>query len=98
MTTPLFIGDEVTAAAYRLAGVRTLIADKDTLATTFDEALKDTNLLLITAVCAAELPTGRIDSAMRTADPLVLIVPDAANRIAPPDLGREVDHVLGIEA
>jgi len=98
VTTPLFIGDEVTAAAYRLAGVRTLIADKDSLARIFDEALEETKLVFITAACAAELPTGRIDSAIRTAEPLVLIVPDAANRVAPPDLGREVDHVLGIEA
>lgn len=96
--TPLFIGDEVTAAAYRLVGLRTRIADKDTVATIFEEALEDTELVLITAACAAELPTGRIGSAMRTGEPLVLIVPDAANRVAPPDLGREVDHVLGIEA
>lgn len=98
MTTPLFIGDEVTAAAYRLAGLRTLVADKDTLARNFDAALEEATLVFITAACAAELPTGRIESAMRTAEPLVLIVPDAANRVAPPDLGRAVDRVLGIEA
>ena len=98
MTTPLFIGDEVTAAAYRLAGLRTRVPDKGTVAEIFEAALDDAALVLITANCAAELPTGRIAGAMRLAEPLVLIVPDAANQVAPPDLGREVDHVLGIDA
>ena len=39
----------------------------------------------------------RLDAALRRADPLILVVPDAANRLAPPDLDREVDRVLGIE-
>jgi hypothetical protein len=34
---------------------------------------------------------------MRQARPLVLVVPDAADRIAPPELDSEVERVLGIE-
>jgi len=29
--------------------------------------------------------------------PMVLVVPDAANRLVPPDLDGKVDRVLGIE-
>lgn len=97
MTIPVFVGDEVTASAWRLIGARTLAADADGAARAFDAALEDAELVLVTAVCAAALDRDRLDAAVRRANPLVLIVPDAANRVAPPDLDRMVDRVLGIE-
>ncbi len=63
----------------------------------FDRALADAELLLIAAPCAANLDRERLDAAVRQAQPLVLIVPDAAGRRAPPDLDTAVDRVLGIE-
>lgn len=97
MTVPAFIGDEVTATAWRLIGVRATAVDEGNVAPAFEAALGDTGLLLITAACAAEIDADRLDAAVRRADPLILVVPDAANRLAPPDLDREVDRVLGIE-
>jgi hypothetical protein len=52
---------------------------------------------MVTAACAAELDADRLDAAIRDGRPLILLVPDAASRIAPPDLDKEVDRVLGIE-
>lgn len=97
MTIPVFIGDEVTASAWRLIGARTVIVDDDDAAGVFDAALADAELVLIAAPCAANLDPGHLDRAVRRAHPLVLIVPDAAGRRAPPDLDRAVDRVLGIE-
>lgn len=97
MTTPVFIGDEVTASGWRLVGVRAIAVDADTVAQAFEAALGDTDLLLITAASAAGLDAARLDAAVRRAQPLVLVVPDAAERLAPPDLDRQVDRVLGIE-
>ncbi len=97
MTTAVFIGDEVTASGWRLAGVRVIAVDGDAVLQAFEAALDDTDLLLITAACAAELDRARLDAAVRRAQPLVLVVPDAAERLAPPDLDRQVDRVLGIE-
>ena len=97
MAAPVFIGDEVSASGWRLVGVRTIVADRDTVAGAFDTLPGDTELLLITAVCAAGLGTGRLDAAVRRGKPMVLVVPDAANRLAPPDLDGKVDRVLGIE-
>ena len=77
--------------------MRATAADEGKVAPAFEAALGDTGLLLITAACAAELDGDRLDAALRRADPLILVVPDAANRLAPPDLDREVDRVLGIE-
>ena len=97
MAVPVFIGDEVTATAWRLIGVRTMVVDKGNVAAAFEAAVGDTGLLLITSACAAELDHLRFDAAVRDAKPLILVVPDAANRLVPPDLDREVDRVLGIE-
>ena len=97
MTVPSFIGDEVSATAWRLIGVRATPVDKDNVAAAFEAELGEPGLLLITAACAAELDSERLDAAVREAKPLILVVPDAANRLAPPDLDSEVDRVLGIE-
>lgn len=94
---PTFIGDEVTASAWRLIGVRTIVAEAGNTAAEFNSALGNEGLLLITAACAAELDSERLDAAVRQAQPLILIVPDAADRLAPPELDTEVDRVLGIE-
>lgn len=97
MTLAAFIGDEVTATAWRLIGVRATAVDKGDVAAAFDAELGGPGLLLITAACAAELDDVRLDAAVRDAKPLILVVPDAANRSAPADLDSEVDRVLGIE-
>jgi len=97
MPAPLFIGDEISAAAYRLTGLRTRVADRAGIAATFDAALRDTELLLLAAPVAAMLNSAVLDAAMRHARPLVLVVPDVAGRMAPPGLDDEVDRVLGIE-
>lgn len=97
MTVPVFVGDEVTASAWRLIGARTIVVDDDDATAVFDAALEDTELVLITAPCAATLDSGRLDAAVRQAQPLVLVVPDAAGRRAPPDLDAAIDGVLGIE-
>jgi vacuolar-type H+-ATPase subunit F/Vma7 len=97
VTTAIFIGDEVTASAWRLIGAQVIGVQGDGAAQAFEAALEDADLLLVTAACAAGLDSERLDAAVRRAKPLVLVVPDAANRLAPPDLDRQVDRVLGIE-
>ena len=97
MAAPVFIGDEVSASAWRLIGARTIVADRTAAADAFDAVPGDTQLLLITAASAAGLDSGRLAAAVRQGKPMVLVVPDAANRLAPPDLDSKVDRVLGIE-
>ena len=97
MTVPVFIGDEVTAAAYRLVGLRTHVIENGAVLGAFEQACDDADLLLITAACVSELGSDRLDAAMRRGKPLIVIVPDAARRTMPPDLDKEVERVLGIE-
>ena len=97
MTVPVFIGDEVTAAAYRLVGLNTSVVQNGAVLKAFEEACLNADLLLITAACVTELGSERLDTAMRRGKPLIVIVPDAAGMTMPPDLGKEVERVLGIE-
>jgi vacuolar-type H+-ATPase subunit F/Vma7 len=96
---PVFIGDEVTAAGYRLAGLDTRVVAVAGAPQAFAQALREAPpLLLITAECAAALPADALDAALARLEPPVAIVPDAANRAQPPDLLARVRAGLGITA
>ena len=95
--TAVFIGDEVTAAAFRLAGVTTQAPKISDVRRVFETAFDEADLVLITADYAGELDQESLHAAIRRADPLVLVVPDGGNRYRPEDLDARVDRVLGIE-
>lgn len=98
MALLLFIGDEITATGYRQAGVRTQPVAEGQAAKAVEQALEDTQMLLITPACADELGAERLHAIMRRARPLLAIVPDAAGQRALPDIDAAVDRVLGIES
>jgi vacuolar-type H+-ATPase subunit F/Vma7 len=94
----VFIGDELSAAGFRLAGARTLVAAPGTEAETFDAAHADAALILITAEVAACLPPALLARARAAGSPLLLVMADVRGRAAAPDLVRLVRGQLGIES
>lgn len=96
MAAVTFIGDEVTAQGFRLAGAATRVPAHDGVAAAFAGALRESGLVLITAEAAGRLDPDDLDRAVRSASPLVLVVPDAAMRTMPPDPAATVEQVLGI--
>jgi len=96
MAGVIFIGDEVTAQGFRLAGAGTQVPAKDAVAEPFEQALRRADLVLITADAAGKLDADTLDRAVRAASPLVLVIPDAALRTMPPDSADAVERVLGI--
>ena len=96
MTAVIFIGDEVTAQGFRLAGAATQMPAQGEVATAFADALRESELVLITAEAADRLDPDDLDRAVRDATPLVLVIPDAAMRTIPPDPAATVEQVLGI--
>jgi vacuolar-type H+-ATPase subunit F/Vma7 len=97
VATVVFIGDEVTAAAVRLAGVTAEAPEIGDVQRVFAKASDEADLVVITADYARALDEGSLQSAVRRADPLVLVVPDGGNRYWPEDLDARIDSVLGIE-
>lgn len=91
----IFIGDELTAAGFRLAGIDTVCPPPDELEQTFDEALASAQLIIVGASCARALPVWRLASATRQRTPLISVVPDALNEV-PEDPATLVESALGL--
>ena len=93
-----YIGDEATAAGYRLAGAEVRVPSPAEAAETFHRVHHpETDLILLSAEVAALLPREELAAAVLGERPLVAVVPDAYGRNAPPDVARQVRLALGIE-
>lgn len=97
MERPLFIGDETTAAGYRLAGVAVHSPEPEATADALAQArAKDPPLILITAEYADHLKTAELDRLLSSAPPPIHLVTDAGNRVAVPDLAARIRAQVGV--
>jgi vacuolar-type H+-ATPase subunit F/Vma7 len=95
----LYLGDEVTAAGFRLAGVETRVTDLADAADALSAALEsDLDCVLLSGGLVSSVPPALLERAEQTVEPLFCVVPDVRGRDAPPDLARDVRNALGIEA
>jgi vacuolar-type H+-ATPase subunit F/Vma7 len=97
MRAPIFIGDEVTAAGYRLAGAQVSVPAEGGAAAAFDEARALSPLVLVSAAVAARIDAARLRAALFALQPLVLIVPDAQGEVPLPDLAARLRGQLGMQ-
>jgi vacuolar-type H+-ATPase subunit F/Vma7 len=98
MTTVVYLGDEVSAAGYRLAGAQVLTpqAGEETAALAW--ARGQAPLVLLSAVVAAGIDADAQRRALAALAPLVLIVPDLIGGAPLPDLAGRLRAQLGMEA
>jgi vacuolar-type H+-ATPase subunit F/Vma7 len=96
LSNPVFIGDELTACAFRLGGARIRLADDGGLEKIFADEVANASLILLSAQSAARLAPDTLNSALKKLYPLVVIVPDAQGT-SPPDLTRQVRQTLELE-
>jgi vacuolar-type H+-ATPase subunit F/Vma7 len=97
MALPILISDRLTAAGFRLAGVRPLVTAPADAQLAFREALALGGPVLITAALAEALPAGELGQAISKADPPVAVIPDIARTAEPPDMADKVRRALGVE-
>lgn len=98
MARIVYIGDEATAAGYRLGGVEPRTPAAAETLEVFRRTLgEDMDLVLLSAELASGLPRADLADALLGTRPLVAVVPDVHSRSAPPDVAREVRLALGIE-
>ena len=97
MATTVFIGDELTATGYRLAGAEVSTPAPAETAAAFARARADARLVIVTAEFARMIPPADLDAAMVAETPIVAVVPDILGRTAPPDPARRLRRTLGIE-
>jgi vacuolar-type H+-ATPase subunit F/Vma7 len=94
----VFIGDEVTAAGFRLAGIDILVSDSDRAPDAFRHARQTAALVYLTPDVANALPASVLDDALRALDPPVLVIPDIRQRHEAPDIPARVLGLLGLES
>jgi vacuolar-type H+-ATPase subunit F/Vma7 len=97
MATIVFIGDELTATGYRLAGAEVSTPEPAEIAVVFARARADARLVIVTAEFARTIPPADLDAAIVAETPIVTVVPDVLGRTAPPDPARRLRSTLGIE-
>jgi vacuolar-type H+-ATPase subunit F/Vma7 len=92
----VFLGNEVQAAAYRLAGVDTLGVDPGNATSALAEARAAAPLVLVAASVAAQIPEATMRNACAAIAPLVVVVPDLDGEGALPDIALRLRRQLGL--
>jgi vacuolar-type H+-ATPase subunit F/Vma7 len=98
MNAPVFLGDEVSAAGWRLAGTDVLSPPPGAECAALDAALAQSPLVVLSAEFAARLPEETLRAALRSLAPLTVIVPDLRGTTPTPDITVRLKRQLGIEA
>jgi vacuolar-type H+-ATPase subunit F/Vma7 len=98
MSAVCYIGDEATAAGFRLAGARVLTPHSGEEVAALNAALGDASLVLLSAAFAAQIPSGILASAHAALAPLTSIVPDLSGSVPLPDLAARLRRELGLES
>jgi vacuolar-type H+-ATPase subunit F/Vma7 len=97
-TLPIvYLGDEKTAAAFSLAGVRAHAPAQGEEHAAFEQARGEAGVILLGSRLAATLPPNALENALASLAPLVAIVHDSEGRCAVPDAAARVRRQLGIE-
>jgi vacuolar-type H+-ATPase subunit F/Vma7 len=98
MPAPAYIGDEISAAGYRLAGAQVTVPGDGEASAALAAARVSSPLVLVSAAVAADIDEAQLRAAMMALQPLVLIVPDVQGEAPLPDLAARLRGQLGMEA
>ncbi|MFO1398513.1 MAG: V-type ATP synthase subunit F [Burkholderiales bacterium] len=98
MAAPIFLGDDVAAAGFRLAGATVRMPRPGDETAAFAAARREAGLVLVAADVAARIDPATLRAAQAALTPLVAIVPDVHDAVAPPDLAARLRAQLGFEA
>jgi vacuolar-type H+-ATPase subunit F/Vma7 len=96
VSVPIYIGDAVSAAGYRLAGLRVHVPDTAELLVQVEQATVDASLVLLGADVAAQLPVAALDRLLSGVNPAVVVVPDVRGQAVLPDLANRLRQQLGV--
>lgn len=96
MALPIYIGDEVSATGYRLAGLRVRSPSPDECEEVLKWACEEAPLILISAGLAESIPQPRLDECLSRQEPPIVVVPDVLGRTSMPDLANRLRKQLGV--
>jgi vacuolar-type H+-ATPase subunit F/Vma7 len=93
----VFLGDELSAAGYRLAGVDARVPAPGEEAACLETALKEARLVLLSARCARAIAPAVLEPALALCAPLVVVVPDWDGTRLSIEPADKVRRILGLE-
>ena len=96
MSAAMYIGDEISAAGYRLCGVEVHIADRQSALSLIKQAIESASLVLVGSSTAQFLVTSELGVLLENITPPVLVVPDVAGGQAAPDITSLIHKQLGM--
>jgi cytochrome c1 len=92
-----YLGDEIGAAGWRLAGAAVHVPAPGTEAQALAAARTFGAPVLLSAALAAHIDTALLQQALAAPSPLLLVVPDTQGLAAPPDFASRLRALLGME-
>jgi vacuolar-type H+-ATPase subunit F/Vma7 len=92
------IGDELTCAGFRLAGVATRTPAAGEAGAVLAQALGEARLVVLTQALADGVEPGLLRQALAREQPLLVVMPGIAAPDSPSDLSRRTHAVLGIDS
>ena len=93
----VYLGDELSAAGFRLAGVSARVPPGGDEAAWLHSAMREAKIVLLGARCAASIPADELEAALASISPLVMIVPEFDGRPTPADPASRIRQLLGVE-
>ncbi len=93
----IFVGDELSAAGFRLCGLETRVPSRGDENGCLQQALEEAPIVLIGSRCAEALPPAALEAALALISPLVMVVPDWDGTALRSDPANKVRRVLGLE-
>ena len=93
----IYLGDEVTAAGFRLAGAQVRLPAAGEETASLVQAQRDGQLILVSADLAARMPHEPLQAALAALTPLTLVVPDLLGRQPMPDRAQRLRRRMGME-
>jgi vacuolar-type H+-ATPase subunit F/Vma7 len=91
-----FIGDEVSATGFRLAGVAAHCPAPAQAPVLFQRLRGEFALILVTQDALGWIGEGAVRAATLAGRPLVLVIPDIRGQNSPPDIGETIRRQLGM--
>jgi len=91
-----YIGDEISAAGYRLCGVEVQIANRHNALALVKQACARASLVLLGSNTALYINRKELDALMMSIQPPVMIVPDAGKLQGVPDITSLIHKQLGM--
>jgi len=96
MKLAIYLGDEVSAAGHRLAGVDARVPERGGEAEALARARTEASLVLVSATVAARVPAAELRVAQMALAPLTVMVPDLQGETPMPDVASRLRAELGL--